>query len=584
MPPNWGFMIMKMRMALLAATAIAVAAPAHASQTIKWPQWFDKSVLGPTLRDEGQPLVACQPNCSQAIQNAAAGPVVLGFEGNNQYQNAIFGRNFIPPDTMGAVGGAQYMVTTNGSYGIYDKYTGAQLSLVSDVAFWAAAGQPLGTQGDTRIMYNAAAGRWVMVAFGSNVKDLQIAVSDTDNALGTWQSVKFEGFAGLAGIGGGIADYPTLALDTNAVYIGTNNFGPNTPGGNATFKGTTLNVIPIDSLFRDPLTGAPTVDNFKQFYTPFPGTFEDRGFAIQGVNSSTAGSSGMVFSASLFNYDTLAYTVDNLTSASAAGATTGAVTYLNEAAYVGPGFGRQPGVDNAAARRVVDTLDDRVSSSVYEANGYVFAVHTIDPSAVDTNNDGRGDNYARVRVLVMRASDMTLVDQYDIGTGEYDYYQGSIAVNADGHIVIGFNRSGLDADDGKIQFKAAVFTADANGMLHRHGGEYLLKESLTDEYHTGSPEGAAPAGRQRWGDYSQVSVDPTDPDRFYLIGEWAREPNNDANGHPGGSGFHRWSTWVAVVDTAFVPEPSTWLMLIMGFGMIGGAMRRKVQTTHVTYA
>lgn len=33
-----------------------------------------------------------------------------------------------------------------------------------------------------------------------------------------------------------------------------------------------------------------------------------------------------------------------------------------------------------------------------------------------------------------------------------------------------------------------------------------------------------------------------------------------------------------------VPEPSTWLMLILGFGLTGGAMRRKVQATRVTYA
>jgi hypothetical protein len=555
-------MIMKMKMALLAATAAAVVwgAPSQAAETIKWAHWYDKSVLGATDKSEPGGLQPCTDNCSIPAQMTANGPVVLGFEGNNQYQNAIFGRNFIPPDTMGAVGGTQYMVTTNGSYGIYDKYTGAQQSLVSDVAFWAAAGQT-GTNGDTRIMYNADAGRWVMVAFGANTADLQIAVSNTDNALGGWQSVKFTGFAG------GTADYPTLALDKNAVYIGTNNF-------TSTFQGTTLNVIPIDSLFG---AGAPTVANMKQFVTPYPGTFEDRGYAIQGVNSTSEGSSGLAFSASLYNYDTLTYSVDNISSTSATGATRGAVTYLNEDGYVGAGPARQP-TTNPNNRRIIDTLDDRVSSSVYEANGYVFAVHTVNPTG-----DAAGD-YARVRVLVMRASDMSLVDEYDIGTGPYDYYQGSIAVNADGHIVIGFNRSGLNPEDGTIQFKAIVFTADANGQLHQHGGEYLLKESLTNDYHNGAVENGTATGRQRWGDYSQVSVDPTDPNRFYLIGEWAREYNTPANGHPGGTGASRWSTWIAVVDTAYVPEPSTWLMLILGFGMIGGAMRRKVQTTGVTYA
>ncbi|WP_375290563.1 PEPxxWA-CTERM sorting domain-containing protein [Qipengyuania sp.] len=564
---------MKMKMALLVATAFAVAAPAHAAQTLKWAHWYDKSVLGTTNKSGDQ---LCTANCTVAPVFNASGPVVLGFEANNQYQNAALGRNFVPPDTMGAVGTTQYMVTLNGSIGIYDKYTGAALTPVfNDNAFWQAAGLN-GTSGDPRVMFNAQMNRWVTIAFGSNVKDLQIAVSDTDDALGPWKAVRFEGYGGLPGIGGGIADYPTLAMDTNAIYIGTNNFAPTTPGAGATFKGTTLNVIPIDSIFA---AGGPTVANMTQFETPYPGTFEDRGYAIQGVNSTSASSTGNVFSSSLYNFDTLTYTIDGLSSSSATGASRGDVVYMGEAGYTGAGAGRQPAVNNPAAQRVIDTLDDRVSSSVYESNGYIFAVHTVNPTG-----DAAGD-YARVRILVMDAATQTLVDQYDIGTGDYDYYQGSLAVNADGTIVVGFNRSGLNPTDGKIQFKAMVFTADDNGQLRLHSGELLLKESLTDEYHLGSPVGGAPSGRQRWGDYSQVSLDPTDPNRFYLIGQWAREPNNAANGHPGGTGFHRWSTWVSVVDAGFVPEPSTWVMLILGFGMIGGAMRRqRAQTVRIAYA
>jgi hypothetical protein len=37
--------------------------------------------------------------------------------------------------------------------------------------------------------------------------------------------------------------------------------------------------------------------------------------------------------------------------------------------------------------------------------------------------------------------------------------------------------------------------------------------------------------------------------------------------------------------TGIVPEPATWAMMILGFGMIGGALRsRKAQATRVTYA
>ncbi len=33
-----------------------------------------------------------------------------------------------------------------------------------------------------------------------------------------------------------------------------------------------------------------------------------------------------------------------------------------------------------------------------------------------------------------------------------------------------------------------------------------------------------------------------------------------------------------------VPEPSTWAMMIAGFGMVGGAMRRRARTTKVSFA
>ena len=566
---------MKLRLAALAAfTMLANAAPASAAE-IKHAWWAEKGVLGPTLQNPNE-LLGTPSYLAPDL--TPRGPVLLGFEGNTQYDNALLGRNFIPPDTMGAVGTSQYMVTTNGSYGIYDKTSGARLSLMSDVAFWAAAGQ-VGTNGDTRVLFNSDANRWITVAFGGNAKDLQIAVSDTDNALGTWKSVKFEGYGGLGF--GATADYPTLAFDQNAVYIGTNNFAPASNGGANSFRGTTLNVIPLASLFN---AGSPTVANFKQFVTPYnpnTGAGDDRGFALQGVNSYDAGSSGKIVAASLFDYDTLTYDVNNLTPTSAAGATRGNVTFIGEGAFVTAGPARQPAELVPANRRIIDSGDERISSSVYEANGLIYMVHTVNPTG-----DAAGD-YARVRLIVLDADTNAIVDQVDIGSGAYDYYQGSIAVNQFGQLVLGFNRSGLNPEDGKIGIFAQIFATDALGHLRARTGELLLKESLTDDYHNGSLFGQPSAGRQRWGDYSQITVDPTDPTKFWLIGEFAREYNLPQFGHPGGTGGSRWSTWISELDAGapgVVPEPSTWAMLIFGFGAIGGSLRRTRRPVTVTYA
>jgi len=155
-------------------------------------------------------------------------------------------------------------------------------------------------------------------------------------------------------------------------------------------------------------------------------------------------------------------------------------------------------------------------------------------------------------------------------------------LSANGEVVIGYNRSG-SGTDGKIAFMGRVFRTDGNGHLYQASGELMLKESLTNDYHNGSLFGQPAAGRQRWGDYSQVSVDPNDPRKFWLIGEFAREYNLPEFGHPGGTGGSRWSTWIAGINAAAVPEPATWAMMIAGFGMVGFAMRRS-QKVKVSFA
>ncbi len=541
--------------AIAGACALAVASAGARAQVKDSYDLFEKMGLLTTDPNGGGSYLGSPP------VSFSSGSLLLGFDGPSQYNAASFGRNFIPPDTMGAVGKTQYVATTNGAYAVYNK-SGSLLSMTSDVAFWAAAGQT-GAFGDTRIMYNATASRWVAVSFGANVSDLQIAVSNSDDAMGTWKSVKYSGYNPAAF--GGVADYPTLALDKNAVYIGTNNFKClDALCNGANFKGTTLNVIPTDSLFN---AIAPTVANMKQFVTP---NTADRGFAIQGVNSETAGSTGKIVANSAFYTDNMTYKVNGLTTSSATGATLGENTYLGVTNLTDPSAARQPAVTVPGNARVIDALDQRIGSSVYESKGKIFMVQSVDGG--DMNAAATG--YARVRYTVIDSNTNAILDQGDIGSGQYDYYQGSIAVNSAGQVVIGYDRSGSGPTDGKISFMASTYMVGADGKLHSTGGELLLKTSVVDDYHNGSADGLNAADRQRWGDYSQVSIDPTDQSKFWLIGEYALGYNDAAYGHPTGTGGSRWGTYIAEIN-APIPEPSTYMMMVFGLAAVGGIGRRR---------
>jgi PEP-CTERM motif len=64
-----------------------------------------------------------------------------------------------------------------------------------------------------------------------------------------------------------------------------------------------------------------------------------------------------------------------------------------------------------------------------------------------------------------------------------------------------------------------------------------------------------------------------------FTGGWRAGTNTGLNSS---SAFER-LIFAADASVGAVPEPATWLMIIMGFGFIGASMRRKRQTVRVSY-
>ena len=480
-----------------------------------------------------------------AVASASAQAVfVRGFEGTSQLDNCALGQCFRPPDTMGAVGTTQYLETNNGSIAIFDKATGALQQRFSMPAWWTSVGLPGGASGDQRVLFDHYTNRWIMNGFGSSGNRINLAVSDTADALGTWKSIA------ITVIPTGTADYPTLSMDDKGVYIGTNNFTPS-------FTGTSLVVIPKADLFG----GTPTLANMTQFNTANAGT--DQGFAIQPAlnwqgnptNTVSVIADSRLADAQVF------YKVSGVNGP---GATQTVGAQIAGTAYIVAGPGRQPD-----GSRLVDTLSPRITANAVQHDGKIFSTATV---------RGTVGDFAAVRWTVVDANSGTLLSTGFIEEAGYDFYEGSIAINEFGEAVIGYNRSGTStADgngdglaDGNISFMARAYDLSGNALV-QDGAEMTLRVSGISDYRCGARSPVDTTCRQRWGDYAAVTIDPNDHHKFYAIGEYA----SAWAVIPGVTTTERaiWNTYVA--EIAMVPEPGTYGMMALGLGVIGFIARRR---------
>ncbi len=130
--------------------------------------------------------------------------------------------NCAPPDTNGEVGATQYLQMVNEGIQVFDKTTGASVfGPVSITTLWSGFGGVCETSGggDPIVVYDQLANRWVVSQFaGSSIPtDECVAVSTTSDATGSWHRYDFH-------LGSNFFDYPKLAVWPDAYYVSMNVF------------------------------------------------------------------------------------------------------------------------------------------------------------------------------------------------------------------------------------------------------------------------------------------------------------------------------------------------------------------------
>src|SRR5215467_5684102 len=176
---------------------------------------------------------------------------------------------FIPPDTMGAVGPDHFVELLNGQYAVYRNADGARIQTSTLNDFWRSAGvTPAGSFAfDSRVTFDASSGRWFASSADNSggPNNFLVAVSNSSDPTKGWK-----GFAvRSASDGTRWADFPTLGVNRDGVYVAANMFPITAPGVT-----TNILVLPKADLLAGTVARRTLFENV------------DTGFSVQPVTDS----------------------------------------------------------------------------------------------------------------------------------------------------------------------------------------------------------------------------------------------------------------------------------------------------------
>jgi hypothetical protein len=358
----------------------------------------------------------------------------------------------------------------------------------------------------------------VVLQFGGSpaISRIWLAVSKTEtpDAVSGWYQYYINSLLRIGGIKS-FADYPGFEVDEEAVYITSNMFGTM----RLRFEGVRLWVID-KGVSGGLYSGAqPSWTVYNPYVSV--GVPETTMPAQVHGSSGVDGSVGTFFPSVSVNSDgnvfLQIYTLFNPLASPTFFNPLASPTYTLQTINLGvmsqPNF-VFPDAAQLATTVKIDAGDYRTQDAVWRNNKLWVVFSFVPTSGV---NQGQVTAHWWVR-LGTSGGVVTFEAQGDLGgediaTGTHTYYP-SVAVNSRGMVAYGYAASSPTTYAGAY---ASVGTSEQS---------YTVKSGVAPYVRTFG------SGMNRWGDYSGISVDPTD-DSFWMFNEFADTPGYLLNGEDG---------------------------------------------------
>ena len=393
--------------------------------------------------------------------------------------------NCAPPDTTGEVGATQYVQVVNQGYQVFDKATGTSvLGPASIASVWTGFGGVCETAGggDPVVLYDQLANRWLISQFANDLHDECIAVSTTSDATGTWNRYDFH----LSDTDA--ADYPKIAVWPDAYYMTANIFF------GVYYHGPQAYAFDREKM----LAGQPaTLITFGAMGAPFPSALP------ADLDGSTLPPPGAPNSIVLFPGNSPpTYRVYHFHADFAIPANSTFTLFGSSPAAGWTGLGALVPELGVTASDYLGNLGDRLMFRLAYRN---FGDH----ESLVGNWTVNANNVAGVRWFELRGVTAGPVTTFQESTYQPDTtwrWMGSIAMDKFGNMGLGFSASSATIHP-QIRYTGRMSTDPLNTMP-------------LGEAHIFDGAGSQTATYNRWGDYSDMTVDPVDDQTFWYTQEY----------------------------------------------------------------